>query len=122
MLNLLSDALKFTLQGEVKIALRALDTRVALSVSDTGAGIPKAEKIFERFHRFDASHARTHEGTGIGLAMVQELIRLHGGEVNVQSQEGSGSTFTISLPIGRAHLPVDRLLQRLQDPARFPEA
>jgi len=82
-LNLLSNAYKFTLEGEVRVSLHSsADARAAeLVVSDTGAGIPDHElpRLFERFHRVDGVRGRTHEGTGIGLALVQELVKLHGG-------------------------------------------
>src|SRR5262249_45756112 len=74
-------------------------------------------KVFQRFHRIKHARSRTHEGTGIGLALVQELVRLHGGEVSVQSQEGRGTTFTVSIPTGKAHLPADRI-----DAARQPSS
>ena len=78
---------------------------------DTGAGIPPEEmpKLFERFHRVESTRGRTHEGSGIGLALVQELVRLHGGEATAESVLGQGTTFTIRLPLGTAHLPADRL-------------
>ena len=80
-----------------------------LSVRDTGTGIPAGElpRIFERFHRVDGARGRTHEGTGIGLALVQELVRLHGGSVRAESTLGRGSTFVASVPLGHAHLPAD---------------
>ena len=84
---------------------------VELSVSDTGAGIPvaKLSHIFERFHRVRGTHSRTHEGTGIGLSLVQELAKIHGGGVQVRSVEGQGATFSVTIPIGHAHLPKERL-------------
>jgi len=110
-LNLLSNAFKFTFEGEIKIALRWCGEWVELSVHDTGCGIPDTElpKIFQRFHRVHGTKSRTHEGTGIGLALVQELVRLHGGEIRVHSTEGEGSTFTITVQTGTAHLPADRI-------------
>ena len=92
-LNLLSNAFKFTFEGEIKVSLRLCRERVELSVSDTGAGIPAAElsHIFERFHRVRGTDSRTHEGTGIGLSLVQELARIHGGGVQVRSVEGQGA-------------------------------
>ena len=91
--------------------LRAEGGRAVLSVSDTGLGIPEAElpRLFERFHRVEGAQGRSFEGSGIGLALVQELVRLHGGTVGVESRPGEGSTFTVSLPLGSAHLPADRL-------------
>jgi PAS domain S-box-containing protein len=110
-LNLLSNAFKFTFEGEIKVTLRRRDDRVELSVSDTGVGIPEAElpKIFQRFHRVRGAKSRTHEGTGIGLALAQELARLHGGEIKARSREGEGSTFTVSIRTGMDHLPADRI-------------
>ncbi len=110
-LNLLSNAFKFTIMGEIRVTLRAENGAATLSVQDTGTGIPAAElpRIFERFHRVEGSRGRTHEGTGIGLALVQELVKLHGGNVRVQSTHGQGSTFAVSVPMGAAHLPADRI-------------
>jgi len=106
-LNLLSNAFKFTLKGSVTVNLRFRGDSVELTVSDTGTGIPAAElpRIFERFHRARSGRARTHEGTGIGLALVQELVRLLGGEIRVTSVEGKGTVFTVNLPAGSRHLP-----------------
>ena len=110
-LNLISNAFKFTFEGEIAVAVRAKGGRAELSVRDTGTGIPPEElpRIFERFHRVKGVKGRTYEGSGIGLALVQELVRLHGGEVRVESTLGTGSTFTVSLPFGNAHLPRERL-------------
>gem|GEM_PF-64629 len=110
-LNLLSNALKFTLQGEVRIALRWLGGHVELTVQDTGTGLPEEElpRIFERFHRVEGARGRSHEGTGIGLALVQELVKLHGGRVTVKSVLEKGSTFTVSLPTGSGHLPQEHI-------------
>jgi signal transduction histidine kinase len=95
-LNLLSNAFKFTFAGEIAVSLRWCGGQVELVVRDTGTGIPAHElpHIFERFHRVRNARARTHEGTGIGLALVQELVRLHGGEITVASEVGGGTTFT----------------------------
>jgi signal transduction histidine kinase len=110
-LNLVSNAFKFTFEGEIKVSLRWRGEWVELAVSDTGVGIPEAElpKIFERFHRVRGTRSRTFEGTGIGLALVQELARLHGGAVTVNSAENRGSTFTVSLRTGKSHLPADHI-------------
>ncbi|HYP97824.1 MAG TPA: ATP-binding protein [Polyangiaceae bacterium] len=110
-LNLLSNALKFTLEGEIRVQLNAQGDLVELRVADTGIGISEAElaRVFERFHRVRHARARTQEGTGIGLALVQELARLHGGTVSVASEEGRGSTFTVSIRAGTAHLPAERI-------------
>ena len=108
-LNLVSNAFKFTLEGEVVVRLGPVGGAVELSVRDTGTGIPAGElpRIFERFHRVDGARGRTHEGTGIGLALVHELVRLHGGSVRAESTLGRGSTFVVSVPLGNAHLPAD---------------
>jgi signal transduction histidine kinase len=110
-LNLLSNAVKFTLEGEIAVSLRTSGENVELRVRDTGTGIPAAEmpRLFERFHRVRGAVARTQEGTGIGLALVQELARLHGGRVRAESTIGRGSTFIVALPRGSAHLPADRI-------------
>jgi DNA-binding NtrC family response regulator/signal transduction histidine kinase len=109
--NLLSNAFKFTLEGSVIVTLKSADGAVQLQVRDTGVGIPKEhiERVFERFHRIEGVHARSYEGTGIGLAFVQELVRLHGGDVRVTSSPGQGSTFTVTIPVGTAHLPPERI-------------
>jgi len=101
--NLLSNALKFTLSGHVTVTLRLLPSHVELDVADTGSGIPESEipHVFERFHRVEGVTARTREGTGIGLAMVDDLVRLHHGRVRVRSRLGEGSTFTVWIPRGR---------------------
>jgi PAS domain S-box-containing protein len=110
-LNLVSNAFKFTLQGGIHVSLRQHGPRVELAVRDTGVGIPEAElpHIFERFHRVEGTRGRTIEGSGIGLALVHELAKLHGGQVRVESVLGRGSTFTVSIPTGTSHLPRERL-------------
>jgi signal transduction histidine kinase/DNA-binding response OmpR family regulator len=109
--NLLSNAFKFTLEGEVTVALKRADHAAELQVRDTGVGIPEDQRtrVFEGFHRVEGTQARTYEGTGIGLALVQELIKLHGGHVRVESAVGEGSTFIVSIPLGTAHLPAERV-------------
>nr|WP_232793057.1 ATP-binding protein [Caulobacter hibisci] len=113
LLNLLSNAFKFTLQGKITLTVEPTgDGRfVEVSVSDTGIGVPAGElpKLFERFHRVEGAQGRSVEGSGIGLALVHELVRLHGGQIAVQSVEGEGTTFKVSLPIGHAHLPSDQV-------------
>jgi PAS domain S-box-containing protein len=110
-LNLLSNAFKFTFAGEIAVSLCWGGDHVALRVRDTGTGIPAHEvpHLFERFHRVPNARARTYEGTGIGLALVQELVRLHGGEITVVSEVNVGTTFTVTIPTGTAHLPADRV-------------
>ena len=110
-LNLLSNAFKFTLTGGVEVFLRAVDGHAQLTVSDTGTGIAETElpRIFERFHRIDGVPGRTHEGTGIGLALVDELVRLHSGTVRVKSRVEVGTTFEVRIPFGISHLPSQRV-------------
>ncbi len=113
-LNLLSNALKFTFEGEVRLRLKPVDGRAELSVQDTGGGIPPQElsQVFERFHRVEGARGRSYEGTGIGLALVNELVKLHAGWVGAESTVGRGSTFTVSIPLGREHLPAERIAER----------
>ena len=115
--NLISNAFKFTLSGEVAVRLRDEPTVVVLEVADTGSGIPEAElpRIFDRFHRVAGSSGRTHEGTGIGLAIVREMVELHGGQVSVQSEVGRGSTLRVTIPKGFAHLPADAVSHTASD-------
>ncbi len=120
-LNLLSNAFKFTFDGEIEVGLRIEDGQegggqehprsVILTVRDTGTGIPEAEttRLFERFHRVSGARGRSYEGSGIGLALIQELVKLHCGEVSVESEVGRGSKFTVMIPLGKAHLPAERI-------------
>ena len=103
-LNLVSNAFKFTFEGEIRVALRRDGADAVLSVSDTGTGIAADElaNLFERFKRVRGVRSRTHEGSGIGLALVQELARLHGGSVSAESELGVGSTFTVRVPLDEA--------------------
>lgn len=111
-LNLLSNAFKYTLKGTISVKLKEQGNFAVLQVVDTGVGIPEKElpHMFERFHRIENSAGRTHEGTGIGLSLVNELVHLHGGEINVNSIEGEGSTFTVKIPVGKAHLPAENVI------------
>ena len=109
--NLLSNALKFTPQGgavRVSVGREAEAGTACLAVRDSGPGIPPADlpNIFDRFHRIDPDGTRA-VGTGIGLALAKELSELHGGSLSAESDEGFGSTFTLTLPLGHEHLPVD---------------
>ncbi len=111
-LNLVSNAFKFTFEGTIEVRLSATtDRQVELSVKDTGTGIPAEElpHIFDRFHRVDGARGRSFEGTGIGLALVQELVKQHGGSVRVESVVGQGSRFVVAIPMGTDHLPPDRI-------------
>jgi signal transduction histidine kinase len=111
MMNLLSNAFKFTFEGEIRVTLSFAGDHVELSVRDTGTGIPEAElpRIFERFHRVEGARGRSFEGSGIGLSLVHELVRLHGGSIDVKSEVGRGSTFTVAIPTGSGHLPKERI-------------
>ncbi|HEX6800562.1 MAG TPA: ATP-binding protein [Ktedonobacterales bacterium] len=155
-LNLVSNAFKFTFEGSITVTLRPIEggaspaatddsggeasgassarggtgpattaasngngvaarpaspSAVELEVRDSGTGIPAAElpRLFERFHQVQGTRARTHEGSGIGLALVQELVHLHGGTIRVESTEGVGTSVLVRLPSGAAHLPPDRV-------------
>jgi len=116
-LNLLSNAFKFTMRGQVTVRLRQGQDghgglrHAVLEVADTGVGIPEDElpRIFERFHRVAGTEGRTQEGSGIGLALVQELVRLHGGTLEAASVFGEGTLFRVRLPLGHAHLPPERV-------------
>lgn len=110
-LNLLSNAFKFTVAGRVRIALTGTDSGAELRVEDSGSGIPAEElpHIFERFHRVEGARGRTIEGTGIGLALVQELVKLHGGQICAESEPGRGSCFRVKVPWGRSHLPAEKV-------------
>ncbi|MEP0912730.1 ATP-binding protein [Leptolyngbya sp. GB1-A1] len=110
-LNLLSNAFKFTFEGQISVSLYPVDAAVELIVQDTGTGIPAHElpRLFERFHRVAGAQGRSYEGSGIGLSLVQELVKLHGGTVTASSVEKEGSTFVVRLPIGCAHLPSEQI-------------
>jgi len=110
-LNLLSNAFKFTFEGAIRVRLRAAAGMVELSVADSGVGIqaPDLERVFERFHRVEGQAGRSVEGTGIGLSLVRELVQLHGGTIDAASRAGGGTTFTLRLPFGSAHLPPHRV-------------
>ena len=106
-LNLLSNAFKFTFAGEITVSLRKTGQSAELYLRDTGTGIPEHElpHIFDRFHRVEGARGRTYEGSGIGLALVQELVTLHHGTMRVESVYNRGSGFTVSIPLDRKHLP-----------------
>ncbi|WP_133557784.1 ATP-binding protein [Pedobacter duraquae] len=112
-LNLLSNAFKYTLEGTISVDLKQEGNFVLLRVTDTGVGIPEKEipHMFQRFHRVENSAGRTHEGTGIGLSLVHELVQLHGGDISVISTEAEGSTFTVKIPSGKAHLPAAQVVE-----------
>ncbi|MFQ5651673.1 MAG: ATP-binding protein [bacterium] len=120
--NLISNALKFTPEGgkvevmaELQVeAEKIRDSKpeslqrgwIEMTVKDTGIGIPaeQLDRIFDRFYQVDQSATRTHEGTGIGLALTKELVELHGGEIRVESEAGCGSFFLVRLPQGQAQM------------------
>jgi PAS domain S-box-containing protein len=110
-LNLISNAFKFTFEGEIAVEMVYGANTAELRVRDTGAGIPENElpRLFDRFHRVQNTRSRTDEGSGIGLALVQELVKLHGGSVRVESRLGKGSTFSVTVPLGNAHLAPGRI-------------
>jgi PAS domain S-box-containing protein len=105
-LNLVSNAFKFTFEGEIAVSLRQVGRAAELRVRDSGVGIPAEEipRLFDRFHRVANVRSRTHEGSGIGLALVHELVKLHGGFLRVESAPEQGSTFIVSIPLGQDHL------------------
>jgi signal transduction histidine kinase/DNA-binding response OmpR family regulator len=105
-LNLISNAFKFTFDGEIVVSVHRIGNTAELRVRDTGVGIPAEAipKLFERFNRVPNTRSRTHEGSGIGLALVHELVKLHGGAIRTESNLGQGSTFVVSIPFGQNHL------------------
>ena len=109
--NLISNAFKHTFEGSIRVALAWRGEYVELTVADTGVGIPEAElpRLFERFQRVKGTRSRSHEGTGIGLALVQELAALHGGGITVASTARQGTTFTVTVRTGKAHLSADKI-------------
>lgn len=100
LINLLSNAIKFTEAGSVTLRVRSVDEGIEFAVMDTGIGIPAGalSAIFEEFHQVDNSATRSHSGTGLGLAISHRLARLLGGRIDVESREGEGSTFTLTIP------------------------
>jgi signal transduction histidine kinase len=111
-LNLLSNAFKFTFEGTIRVTLREAGDRVELEVADTGIGIEAHElpRVFERFHRIEGTKSRTYEGSGIGLALVNDLVRISGGTIGVASAAGQGTTFRVSVPLGSEHLPAEQVV------------
>ena len=112
--NLLSNAMKFTPEGgTISIRLKSERDRCILQVQDTGIGIVKEQipHLFERFRQAEGSANRSYEGSGLGLALVKELVELHGGQVTVESVYGQGTTFSLWLVTGNAHLPARQVLE-----------
>lgn len=110
-LNLLSNAFKFTFEGSVRLSCHWTGSVALIKIQDTGIGVSAEEvpRLFERFHRVQGARSRTYEGTGIGLALVSELVKIHGGEISAESELGKGTTFTITLKRGNDHLPADKI-------------
>jgi CheY-like chemotaxis protein/anti-sigma regulatory factor (Ser/Thr protein kinase) len=111
--NLLSNALKFTPEGgAVRVTVSAEGDAAHVVVRDSGPGIPAADvpHVFDRFYQVNEA-AQTQLGTGIGLALAKEVVDLHGGALTVASEEGFGSTFTVTLPLGRAHLAPEQIVE-----------
>jgi signal transduction histidine kinase len=100
LLNLVGNAIKFTDAGEVRVTARAINGHFAVSVADTGPGIPEHERarIFEQFHQIDSSNTKAKGGTGLGLAIAKQIVEMHGGRIWVESTLGKGSTFRMELP------------------------
>jgi CheY-like chemotaxis protein len=111
--NIIGNAFKFTLSGEIIVTCRLSDDSryMLFSVQDSGTGIPSHEitRIFERFHRVHDQQGRSYEGTGIGLALTQELVKLHDGRLEVESTYGQGTKFTVSIRVGNSHIPQDMI-------------
>ena len=105
-LNLISNAFKYTFHGEIRVEVRAHNEDAELVVADTGTGIPPESlpQLFNRFYRVPGANGRTHEGSGIGLSLVRELVKLHGGTIDVESTLGRGSVFRVRIPFGTTHL------------------
>ena len=122
--NLLSNAFKFTLEGDIVVALRQVDGAVELTVADTGVGIAPDQvgHVFDRFHRVEGQRGRSVEGTGLGLALVRELVHLHGGAITLDSVLDAGSAFTLTIPFGKAHLPFEQVHEQSAWPVRAPRS
>lgn len=119
--NLISNAFKYTLKGTITISVTQDNNNVILTVKDTGMGIPQKEmaNMFTRFHRIQNTMGRSFEGSGIGLSMIKELIHQHGGEITVDSTEGIGSTFTVTIPFGKDHLNQAQVFEESIDNETF---
>ncbi|MGB3511586.1 MAG: response regulator [Microcoleaceae cyanobacterium] len=112
--NLLSNAMKFTPEGgSITISVEPAGEHCLLKVQDTGIGIRQEQIpfLFERFHQAEGSTNRSYEGSGLGLALVKELVELHHGQVTVESVYGQGATFKVWLPTGNTHLPIEQVLE-----------
>lgn len=118
-LNLMSNALKFTWEGKIEVHLSDQEGEAQLQVRDTGVGIPKDEipRLFDRFYQVDGVVGRSQEGSGIGLSLVDDLVQLHGGRIDVTSSVGVGTTFSVTIPYGIAHLPPGQTVSKRDEPA-----
>jgi signal transduction histidine kinase/DNA-binding response OmpR family regulator/streptogramin lyase len=113
--NILSNAFKFTPEGgTIEVTVRTDERNSNIIISDTGVGIPKEKisKIFDRFYQVDGSHTREQEGTGVGLSLTKELVELHKGKIEVESEEGKGTTFIVSIPLGAEHLKPEEVAEK----------
>lgn len=120
-LNLVSNAFKYSNHGEISIQISQSDNKVHVSVSDTGVGIPEDQltSVFDRFYRVENTGGRSQEGTGIGLSMVKELVKLHHGTITVNSILHKGSTFTVSIPVGKDHLNQQQIVESGMEHSAF---
>ena len=114
LLNLLSNAVKYTFEGFIRVSLRREPGdpgSAVLRVADSGTGVAESDlpRLFERFRRVYQARSRSQEGSGIGLALVHDLVGLHGGTIAADSVVNEGTTFTVRLPLGSAHLPAGRV-------------
>jgi signal transduction histidine kinase/ligand-binding sensor domain-containing protein/DNA-binding response OmpR family regulator len=126
LINLLSNAIKFTPAGgdvRVSVSLRSKEGKetVAIEVKDTGIGIPSDQlpHIFDRFYQVDSTNTREHEGTGIGLALVKELVDLHRGFIDVTSEPGKGSTFTVHFLLGQSHISAEEIVSDIDEKSSY---
>ncbi|KAJ3028687.1 UNVERIFIED_CONTAM: hypothetical protein HDU68_001107 [Siphonaria sp. JEL0065] len=113
--NLLGNAIKFTLKGFIKCILKLCDDKksIEFTVQDSGIGIPadQLKKVFQQFSRVEYAGGRSYEGSGIGLALVNDLVKTHNGSIKVESEIGKGTSFIVSIPLGKDHLPQDRVVE-----------
>jgi PAS domain S-box-containing protein len=119
--NLLSNALKFTERGHVEISTEVCDRALLLTVADTGSGIADHDlpHVFDRFSQ-GAGASKAGRGTGLGLALVKEIVALHGGEISVSSQTGEGTAFQVSIPLGTGHLRPGTYWQTASESGHLP--
>ncbi|MGE0877468.1 MAG: SpoIIE family protein phosphatase [Acidimicrobiia bacterium] len=123
--NLVSNAFKHTFEGWIEVRLSCTDAAITLDVIDTGIGIPANElpQLFGRFHRVEGAESRSHEGSGVGLSLVKDLVQLHGGTVTVESEVERGTTFSVCIPLVAAPVAVggidaEHRVQRRREPSR----